>query len=245
MWGLRKQVEKLASEAHSSHTLMQAEYFAPKRKEPKPSPLLYCSQCGVYATHRVLGLKNRCVPPKKGAQPRGRNKTQHHAQYWKCEPVPIDSDSDLEVEPTKRAHEGKTQNSLGRLNRRIHPAHSAPLLKVEPFVWAVKHKSVKPRSSKTRVAGEMSQRGGETSAVNHTSRFAGEPSQRGGETSAANHSSGSQSCSAINQASRGLSSGSPSSVTWQDIDTSERLAAEAVGFEDDPEEEDHFGLCGL
>ena len=35
------------------------------------------------------------------------------------------------------------------------------------------------------------------------------------------------------------------SAILHDIGTSEQLAADAVGFEDDPEEEDYFGLCGL
>ena len=214
VWGNRQQLAKLASEANPSHKLMQAGYFIPKRKEPKPSPLLYCSQCGVYATHRALGLKSRCVPPRKGGQPRGKNKTQHHDQYWRCETVAIDSgDSDLEVEPSKRVHAGRTHSSLGRLSRKLHPSHVAELLRVKPFVRGAKHKSVKPKSLKPREASV--------------------PTERGGETIAANQTSSGQSCVSL------------LCVDLQDIGTSERLAADAVGFEDDPEEEDHFGLCGL
>ena len=100
VWGIGHQLAKLAKEARPSHLLMQAEFVNPKLKEAKPSPISFCSQCGVYATTRALGLRDRCMPPEKGSQQKGKCKTQHHDKYWRCEPrAPESGDSDLDVEP--------------------------------------------------------------------------------------------------------------------------------------------------
>lgn len=108
LWGARHQVAmKLAKVADPSHLLMQAEFFNPKKKEAKLSPLLYCSKCGVYATTRAVGLKDKCTPPKKGVQPKGKAKTQHYEQYRKCKPrAPESGDSDLDVQPEKKGSSG-------------------------------------------------------------------------------------------------------------------------------------------
>ena len=123
--GARHQVAKdLATDAHPSHSLMRAEFFNPTKPGAKPSPRLFCSNCGVYATTRVLGLKDICTPPKAGVQPKG--KPQHHEQSRKGElGAPGPGDPDQDKGPKTRAHKGATKNSLGSLRRKRHPLHGS------------------------------------------------------------------------------------------------------------------------
>ena len=108
---------------------------------------------------------------------------------------------------------GRTNSSLGRLSKKLHPLHKCELMRIKPYTRRAKHKSVKPKSTKPKEAKETAEGGDSITAqedlIEHEERVRFE-------------------C-----------------VLPHDIGTSEQLAADAVGFEDDPEEEDYFGLCGL
>ena len=163
-----------------------------------------------------MGLKDKCTPPKKGVQPKGKARIQHYEQHRKCKPrAPQSGDSDLEVEPRKRVHHGKTASSLGRLNNRLHPLHNCDLLRVQPYTFHAKHKSEKPKSLKPKEAIV-------------TAKGEDDITARAGPNEMLDRVIFESVCEIS-----------------QDIDTCEQLAANSAGMEDEPEDEDIFGSCGM
>ena len=52
---------RLAGEAHHTHKLSAAQFEEPSTGQPRP--ILFCTKCGVYATSKAMGIRQRCTPP--------------------------------------------------------------------------------------------------------------------------------------------------------------------------------------
>ena len=62
IWGMDEQItSRLAGEAHHPRKLSAAQFEEPSTGQPRP--ILFCTKCGVYATSKAMGIRQRCTPP--------------------------------------------------------------------------------------------------------------------------------------------------------------------------------------
>ena len=166
-----------------------------------------------------MASRPNALPPPIGKQTKA--KPQHHEQYFKLEKqADMQEDPDDELsdrdEPKEHVPKGATKSSLGRLSNNRHPQHGCPLVNVEPYRFHAKHCSIRPRSLRPKEADDNTEVVDEATAQ---VELGGVPEEMMFEFS-------------VEQ-------------TLQDIERCEELAIAATGIEEDPVEDDIFGLCDM
>ena len=120
-------IQRLAADAHHSHSFSIAEYEHPTKGL---SPMLFCTQCGVYATSRAVGIKDKCTPPAEKTG-RGRAKQQHRCQHHlediaECNERVADNEglSAGALAKQRRTPKGATGANLHKIRQGFHPQFS-------------------------------------------------------------------------------------------------------------------------